>query len=223
MNNLTVKILLACFCAAMFFLYNLSYKSSHNGISFVDSFIQSQKIDKVDTMDFQSNTSHLMTSNIVLDKQAVSQCSVYGPISIDNKNVVDILLNKSNITTLFHQIEQPIYEVYWNLGKDKVQAINLFEIQKNEGPLENEKYKISLNEDNEWIVSISMITGNENMARNLATNLAVKANQLNAGGRWQYKNKSLVYFYQTEDNSKVPKEVDAVIQKTFSINKKACQ
>jgi len=152
-----------------------------------------------------------------------ASCIVYGPISYDNKNTVDMLLNKAGIISIFNTIEKPVYEVYWNLGKDKVKAVQLFEIQKNDGPLQDEKYKLALNEDSDWVVSISKITANEIMAKDLATNLAIKANKINTGGRWQYKNKSVVYFYQTDTSSNIPSEVNAVMEKTFSISKSKCQ
>lgn len=226
MNHLTVKTLLACFCATIFVLYNLSYKSSHNGISFVDSFSNPHNVDALPPNETDKNlVNKLIPSPALLEKTYTpsSNCIVYGPISSDNKIVVDMLLNKAKITSLFNTVEKPVYEVFWNLGKDKVKAIELFEVQKNEGPLQAEKYKISLNEDNDWIVSISNITANEIMAKDLATNLAIKANKINTGGRWQYKNKSIVYFYQSENADKVPNEVGAVIEKTFSISKSACQ
>ena len=226
MNHLTVKALLACFCATLFFLYNLSYKSTHNGISFVDSFTKPQNIDALPP----NEVAHNLATKIVPSPEPIgknyipsSSCVVYGPISYDNKGVVDILLNKAKLTPLFNTVEKPVYEVYWNLGKDKVKAIELFEMQKNDGPLQEEKYKLALNEDNDWVVSISKITANELMAKDLATNLAIKANKIQTGGRWQYKNKSTVYFYQTDNASKVPNEVNAVMEKTFSIYKSKCQ
>ena len=226
MNHLTFKALLACFCAAVFFLYNLSYKSSHNGISFVDSFNKPQNVDALSA----NEIAHNIATKVIPSPQPIEKnhlpapgCIVYGPISYDNKNVVDMLLNKANITPLFNNIEKPVYEVYWNLGKDKVKAIELFEIQKNGGPLEEEKYKLALNEDNDWVVSISKIIANEALAKDLATNLAIKANKIQAGGRWQYKNKSTVYFYQTDEGAKIPNEVNAVMEKTFSIYKSKCE
>lgn len=226
MNNLTVKALLACFCATLFFLYNLSYKSSHNGISFVDSFNKPQNVDALPPNEIAQNVANkLIPSPAPIEKNHIpaTTCVVYGPISYDNKSVVDMLLNKAKITPLFNTVEKPVFEVYWNLGKDKVKAIELFEIQKNEGPLQEEKYKLALNEDNDWVVSISKIIANESMAKDLATNLAIKANQVQAGGRWQYKNKSTVYFYQTDNGTKIPNEVNAVMEKTFSIYKSKCE
>lgn len=224
MNQLTVKALLACFCAAVFFLFNLSYKSSHNGISFFDNLISPKNVDALSSTQINKQVQQTILSPATIDKTHIPSisCVVYGPISYENKNVVDMLLTKSNIIGLFNSVEKPVYEVYWNLGKDKVTAIELFEVQKNEGPLQDEKYKIALNEDNDWVVSISKIIADENMAKNLATNLAIKANKIQTGGRWQYKNKSTVYFYQSESSAKIPNEVSAVLEKTFSINKSKC-
>lgn len=225
MNNLTVKTLLACFCAGLFFLYNLSYKSSHNGISFVDSFTKPQNVESVASEQVINTNTASIPSPTPLYKSYVpsNTCVVYGPISSDNKGVVDMLINKAKITGIFNTIEKPVYEVYWNLGKDKVKAVLLFEAQKNEGPLQDEKYKLSLNEENDWVVNISKITANELIAKDLATNLAIKANKINTGGRWQYKNKSVVYFYQTDKGTQIPNEVNGVLEKTFSISKSSCQ
>lgn len=226
MNNLRFKALLACSCATVFFLFNLSYKISHNGVSFFDSFSMPKHIDYLTTHEaIQATSNKLPASPLPLETHHIptSSCVIYGPISSDNKNVIDILLNKSNITSLFNIVERPVYEVYWNLGKDKLQAINLFEMQKNEGPLQDEKYKIALNENKDFVVSISTITANESMAKDLTHNISIKANKINAGGSWEYKNKSTVYFYQTENSAKVPKEVNAVMEKTFSIFKSPCQ
>lgn len=224
MNQLTVKALLACFCAAVFFLFNLSYKSSNNGISFVDSFISPKNVDALSAKQINQQVQQTILSPSAIEKNHIPSinCVVYGPISYDNKNVVDILLTKANITGLFNSVEKPVYEVYWNLGKDKLTAIELFEVQKNEGPLQEEKYKLALNEDNDWVVSISKIIADEPMAKNLATNLAIKANKIQTGGRWQYKNNATVYFYQSNNSAKIPHEVNAVLEKTFSINKSKC-
>lgn len=210
MNHLTVKILLLCFCATLFSLYNLSYKNSHNGNSFI-SYLNSPS---------NANLSPLIN----VEKNSPSHnCLIYGPISSENKKIIDILLNKANINNLFNIIDKPVYEVYWNLGSDKIKAIELFEVQKNDGPLKEEKYRISLNEYNDWVVRISSIIANEKMAQDLATNLAIKASKINTGGKWQYKNKSSVYFYQSENANKIPNEVGAVIEKTFLIPKSLCQ
>lgn len=225
MNQITVKALLACFCAAVFFLFNLSYKSSHNGISFIDSFSSPKNIDNLSSKQINRQIQQTsINSPTIADKTHVASvnCIVYGPINPDNKNVVDMLLNKANITHLFTSVEKPVYEIYWNLGKDKVKAIELFEVQKNEGPLQDEKYKIALNEDNDWVVSISKIIADEPMAKDFTTNLAIKANKIQTGGRWQYKNTSSVYFYQTDNSSNIPNEVNGVLEKTFSINKSKC-
>lgn len=226
MNNLTVKALMACFFATVFFLYNLSYKSSHNGISFVDSFSRPQNVDALPSNEVAYNIAKKMIpSPAPIEKNHVpsTNCVVYGPVSYDNKSVVDLLLNKAKITSLFNTVEKPVFDIYWNLGKDKVKAVQLFEVQKNEGPLQEEKYKLSLNEDNDWVVNISKVIANESMAKDLATNLAIQANKIQTGGRWQYKNKSNVYFYQTDNGNKIPSEVNAVMEKTFSIYKSKCQ
>lgn len=226
MNSLTTKALLASFLATIFFLYNLSYKSSHNGISFIDSFTKPQNIDALPPSQLAYNIADkVIPSPSPIEKHHIpsASCIVYGPISYDNKNTVDMLLNRAGIISIFNTVEKPVYEVYWNLGKDKVKAVELFEMQKNDGPLQDEKYKLALNEDNDWVVSISKITANEVMAKDLATNLAIKANKINTGGRWQYKNKSVVYFYQTDKSSNIPNQVNAVMEKTFSISKSKCQ
>lgn len=225
MNQLTVKALLACFCAAVCFLFNLSYKSSHNGLSFIDSFSNPKNVDALSSHQINKQVQQatiISPTAINNNHLASANCVVYGPITYDNKNVVDVLLNKAKITDLFSSVEKPVYEIYWNLGKDKVTAIELFEVQKNEGPLQDEKYKIALNEDNDWVVSISKIIANEPMAKDLATNLAIKANKIQTGGRWQYKNTSTVYFYQTDKSSTIPNEVNDVLEKTFAIKKSKC-
>lgn len=224
MNQLTVKVLLACFFTAVFFLFNLFYKSSNNGISFIDSFISKKNTDALSVTKINEEIHKTILISPTLEKanKSLANCVVYGPISPDNKTVVDMLLTKANITGLFNIVEKPVYEVYWNLGKDKLTAIELFEVQKNEGPLQDEKYKLALNANNDWIVSISQIIADENMAKNLSTNLSSTANKIKTGGAWEYKNNTNVYFYQSNNSAKVPYELSAVLEKTFSINKSTC-
>ena len=228
MNKLTVKILIVALLGAFFLIFNLVYKATHSGASFISAVVKAKDENAPQNSEIyadNSASSGYSDSPPPTPDQVITtgnSCVVYGPISEESKAIVDMLLQKANIQKLFNTVEKTVFEVYWNLGKDKVNAIKLFEVQKNGGPLHEEKYKLSMNEDGDWIVSISNITDNEAMAREVATNLALKAKKVNAGGRWQYKKTGVFYFYQIDNSAKIPKEVVAVIEKTFSIYKNAC-
>lgn len=233
MNHLTFKALLACFFVAILFLCNLFYKSSHNGVSLIQIFTQSSnnktstKSTNIDTLsqDISKKQIEDKLPLIPTEKEKInttSMCVVYGPISEENKTVIDLILKKSNVLSFFDIVDKPVYDVFWNLGKNKIDAIELFESEKNDGPFKSEIYKLSLNSNNDWIVHISKITEDENMAKELVQKLSEQAQQIKIGGLWEYKKTSLVYFYQTQSPSKIPNEVDSIISKTFDIFKSPC-
>jgi hypothetical protein len=152
-----------------------------------------------------------------------NHCIIYGPIGNNNKDVIDKLLVQAKLDKSFDVIEQPVYEVYWNLGKDKITAINLFESQKNNGPFQDERYKLLFDNDGTWIVSVAKIISSEKDAVQMATQLALKSSKLKIGGKWQYRTLNNLYFYHTNNASLIPSDVDAVLLKTFNVDKSNCQ
>jgi hypothetical protein len=232
MNTTVIKVALFGFIFTLFFIFNLSYKGSHNGVSFVENLTKSTIVinDKEQSNvnksifnlfgNFNISSLHNEKNNETVGE---NKCVVFGPIAQENKNIVDKLFTQAEIKNNFSIIEQPVYEIYWNLGKNKLTAIEIFETQKNSGALKDEKYKLSLDNDNNYIVYISKILADENLALSNATDLAVQANKAKVGGKWQYKTKSNVYFYQTNKSASIPKEVNAVLEKTFGITKSNCK
>lgn len=153
-----------------------------------------------------------------------SGCMIFGPIPYDNKNTVDNLFTTAKISqNVYSIIERPVYEIYWNLGSDKIKAINLFEKQKNYGALQDEKYKLILDNNQNWIVSISQVTADEEVAHKLATDLALAAEKYKLGGKWQFRSKSVAYFYHINNTASIPSEVYKLMEKTFNVAKSSCK
>lgn len=152
---------------------------------------------------------------------SLASCVIYGPVTRDNRSILETLLQKANFLQNATIIAKPIYEIFWNLGSNKANALALFEKQKN-GPLQNDKFKIKQDENNDWIVPIAEITADENNAAIITKELADKANQINAGGKWQYRASENVYFYQFKDSNSIPKDIKEVMTKTLALPSARC-
>lgn len=164
--------------------------------------------------------NQLPPKNIMAPTVAKS-CVIYGPVGKDNKNILESLLQKANFLQDATIVAKPIYEIYWSLGSNKANAVALFDKQKN-GPLQNDKFKLKLDQNNEWIVPIAEITADENNAAIITKELADKANQINAGGKWQYRANENVYFYQFKDSNTIPRDIKEVMSKTLALPSAGC-
>lgn len=146
-------------------------------------------------------------------------CMTYGPLNLEQKALFDVILKKSNLDNLPAVSQRPVYQIYWDLGKDKVQAITLFEKQKNGGALQDERFKLSQQDNGEWIVPIATISGNEQMAQTISSQLDAKAH---AGGKWTSQPMGDGYFYRFKDLNLLPADSLNLMDKAVNVTKSPC-
>lgn len=165
----------------------------------------------------------VIASPIIIQAPVIAQsCIIYGPVNRENKTVLELLLQKASILQDTHIVSKPIYEIYWNFGNNKANAFTLFDKQKNGGPLQDPKFKLKQDQNNDWIVAIAEITADEKNAAITTNELAEKTNHINAGGKWAYREKENVYFYQFNDSNMIPKDIKDVMTKTLSLPSAHC-
>lgn len=168
---------------------------------------------KVDTSSQPQETPSPVAKNDVVE----SICTVVGPMDFSAKNSMEVILkNDSNFSTLrYVSEEKPVYEVYWNLGKDRELAENLLQKQKESGTMSDSRYMMVQSEAADWIVPIIEINSSIDVARDTANTLAQTANKQNAGGKWQYRTKPTAYFYTIKNfealDKKSSKSIDMMI------------
>lgn len=150
----------------------------------------------------------------------VSLCMVYGPIGIEQKATLDTIFSQEKIETKTVVDKKTQYEIYWNLGKDKSIATEMFNRQK-AGSLQDPKFKIT-NSDGIWMVSIATVSDSVDNAKTLAGQLAEKANKVKAGGNWQYRTLPDAYFYQLKDVNALSQQALAQINTGMDISRKPC-
>ena len=151
-------------------------------------------------------------------------CVTYGPMNLEQKASLDVILIKyklSNSSTLVTS-KEPLYQIDWNLGSDKVNAVKLFEVQKNDGPLQDEKFKLTQNDNGDWVVPITTVANDQIKAQTMTTELAQAANSHKAGGKWEWKTVKEGYFYQFKDLTSFPSNVVDMINHTISTVKTPC-
>lgn len=149
-------------------------------------------------------------------------CVVYGPMNLEQKATMDALLVSQKTQNSASVYMKNMYEILWNLGKDKEQAEILFNKQKQGGALQDEKFKLTVDENQDWIVSITLIPDSEETAHQLATQLADKANKSKAGGQWQYRTKPSGYFYRFNNINAINVQTQETIAHTINVSKQPC-
>lgn len=147
-------------------------------------------------------------------------CITYGPLDLEQKSSLDVIVQHKIDSKYLQVSKAPLYEVYWNLGTNKIQAIDRFEHQKNDGALQDEKFKLTQTSEGEWIVPISTVAGNLDIARKMIRDLSKSA--ANIGGKWQYRTKTEGYFYQFKDMSVLPNAMIDSINHTIDTLKTPC-
>lgn len=148
-------------------------------------------------------------------------CAVLGPFNIDEKASVDVLISKNKTEQEIRIEKKPVFEIYWNLGKNEANAKKLFETQK-QGALQDAKFVMVQNEKREWIVPITQVHTNADVAKKLAVELGEKANKVNAGGTWSYAEKPDAYFYFFKDYAGLDKVVADSISLLVGEKKQPC-
>lgn len=169
-----------------------------------------------------ANNTEQEDTNKDLNKNNV--CTSIGPMDFNSKNTMEVILKQDkNINSLKYNSEQkPVYEVYWNLGKDRETAENLLQKQKNNGTMSDSRFIMVQNDEKDWVVPITEINSTLEVAKNTAIKLASTANKSNIGGKWNYRTMPTAYFYTISNfdilDSKTRKSIDVMI----NANKNPC-
>lgn len=139
-------------------------------------------------------------------------CVVYGPLDIEKKGTMDVILNKFKQNSLVKVDKKVTYLIYWNLGSDKIVAEKLFNrLKENGGALSDQKFVLSKNDNNDYVVNIIRVNSGKTVAERLTNDLINKANKVKTGGQWQYKALPEGYFYTFPDYSKLnPKAIESI-------------
>lgn len=182
------------------------------------------------TLDNKSNVllnNSIDSNKVVTNGNSINRnntdgvCISYGPLNLEQKVALDLILNSNKINNQFYvENKLPLFSVYWNLGKDKLQAIDLFEKQKNDGALQDEKFKLTQNLEGEWIVPITTVSGNAELAQKMTNELAKSSKSF--GGKWEYKPKSEGYFYRFKDITALPNKTVETINHSINTTKTPC-
>lgn len=211
---------------AAFLIINFNFKANNNGSNIVTPVIDwvnalEPKEDSTSSNGrfFQSKLN-VSDDTYVTHKQPI--CVTYGPLTLEQKSSLDVILKNNQVgeSELLNINKSPLYEIIWNLGSDKLTAIELFEKQKNEGALEDEKFKLLQNTNGQWIVPVSTIAGNMSVAKKMTESLSKSAQGL--GGKWEFKNKSDGYFYQFKNMSLIPNKTINIINNSIDTLKTPC-
>lgn len=151
-------------------------------------------------------------------------CTILGPLDLKSKATMDVILSKDgNVKNSQMEVSQkPVFEIYWNLGKDREDAEVLFQKQKQNGTMQDAKFVLFQDDEKQWIVPIAEINSSEDYAKNMTTQLAITANKNNAGGKWNYRTKPNAYFYKFEDFSQIGKSTKNNIDVMLNANKAPC-
>lgn len=192
--------------------------------------LNGKKNNSVSNMPAATNSQEKLVSSVISNpaqpasipasNSKVSLCMVYGPIGIEQKATLDTIFSQEKIETKTVVDKKTQYEIYWNLGRDKNIATELFNRQK-AGPLQDPKFKLT-NSDGTWMVSIATVTDSIDNAKTLAGQLAAKANKVNSGGNWQYRTLPDAYFYQLKDVNALSAQALAQINTGMDISRKPC-
>lgn len=162
------------------------------------------------------------TSNSKSANQKI--CTILGPLVLKDKATMDLILSKdSNAGKNDIEISQkPIFEIYWNLGKDRENAEILFQKQKQNGTMQEENFILVQDENKDWIVSVAEINSTIEYAKTITNQLATTGKKYNAGGKWSYKIKPNAYFYQFNDFSQIDEKTKTSFNVMLGINKTPC-
>jgi hypothetical protein len=160
----------------------------------------------------------LKTSNNDKDTKI---CISYGPMNIDLKNRFKNILSNNKIASNIYQDRQlPQYEIFWNLGNNKLEALERFEKQKKEGALRDEKFKLTQDNNNNWIVPATTIAGDYAVAENLAKQLSASSSKF--GGKWDIREKTGGHYIIFPNVSLISESVLLIIDKDLRLNKTFC-
>lgn len=148
-------------------------------------------------------------------------CISYGPMTIDLKNRFKNILTTNKIANNVYQDRQlPQYEIFWNLGNNKLEALEKFEKQKKEGALRDEKFKLTQDTNSNWIVPATTIAGDYSVAETLAKQLNASSSKF--GGNWEIREKTGGHYIIFPNVNLVNENVLLTIDKDLRLNKIFC-
>ena len=150
-----------------------------------------------------------------------NSCLVLGPFNIEEKKVIDFILNKNEQSNLTKVNVLTTYQIYWNLGKDETNAKAIFKKQK-ENAMANPRFVLTQNNDKNWVVNIAKIFGTDFEVAKLTRELEEKAKNANVGGSWDYATISDKYYYKFEDYKILNPNTINSIEITLMPKKKSC-
>lgn len=160
----------------------------------------------------------LKTSNNDKDTKI---CISYGPMNIDLKKRFENILSNNKIASNIYQDRQlPQYEIFWNLGNNKLEALERFEKQKKEGALRDEKFKLTQDNNNNWIVPATTIAGDYAVAETLAKQLSASSSKF--GGKWDIREKTGGHYIIFPNVNLISESVLLIIDKDLRLNKTFC-
>lgn len=162
--------------------------------------------------------------NLPESKDTSKVCTILGPLELKDKATMDVLLSKDSSAGK-NQVEisqKPIFEIYWNLGKDREEAEKLFQKQKQNGTMQEDKFILMQDENKDWIVSVAEVNSSLDYAKTVTTQLATTGSKYNVGGKWNYRTKPSAYFYQFNDYSVIDDKTNNSINVMLGVNKTPC-
>ncbi|NCQ52251.1 hypothetical protein GW796_10270 [archaeon] len=216
---LLVNVLLASFIAINYFFKNNEVKPSPS-VSTVNvetkivpqaepsqtKIVPQAEPSQTKTVDIKDSTNIISPTNSnepnrqefvgVIDQNTKNSlvCVMIGPLNIEEKGTIDFILNKNKELALAQIEKRVIYQIYWNLGKNKAEAEKIFKKQK-EGAMADPKFSLIQDENDNWIVNIVKVNTSKGVAEKLTSDLSAKAQTINAGGKWDQKALPEGYFY----------------------------
>ncbi len=145
-------------------------------------------------------------SNVAVNSQV---CVKVGPLNTEEKNTLEFILNKNKENYLASTEKKTTYQIYWDLGDNKDVAEELFKKQK-DGAMSDQKFVLEKHK-NKWVVNITKIEGEKNIAEKLTKELGAKADKLNAGGEWKFETSQDQHYYLFKDFQKLlPNTINSI-------------
>lgn len=150
-------------------------------------------------------------------------CVIYGPLDIEEKSRMDLILGKYKQNNLAKVDKKTTYLIYWNLGSDKKEADKLFaRLKENGGALADPKFVLTKNENGDYVVNIVRVNTGKVVAEKLTNDLISRAAKVNTGGQWLYKALPEGYFYTISDTNKLNPKVLQSINMLIEAPKDPC-
>jgi hypothetical protein len=152
----------------------------------------------------------------------VSSCSIYGPITKENKIFIDSYLKQNNLSKdVVNVIDLNKYNVYWNLGEDRNLATKIFDKEKTSKVFVNNDLKLIKNKYG-WVVSLPSIYADLIGIKKTVADLNVSTNKI--GGTWIYEKIGNATFYKFNAGGLTKQQESGlgVLEKSVGFSKTDC-